>query len=341
MAMKKNYDLLIFTEGGGSLGLGHIMRCSALYEVACRQEKNPLFVINGNENVKRILENKNVMLDNWYKKIEDYIINCKKKPYVIVDSYIAELECYQKVSELSEQALFIDDNLRVDYPKGTILNPSLFGEELNYRVEKDQLLTGEKYIILRNAFSENSYNYTRKNKQVIRNVLILMGGTDTQNLTPELIDILEQNFDAVPNIDIVLGLSAANKDEVQKKVFGKDYIKLHFNLKAKDLCELMKKSDMAITTAGQTVYELIAMQLPFICIQVVENQRRNAMEMKRRGLCGEAIDYEKNKNVWKKDMQLELMKLKEYHIRNSISEKMRSLNIVNGAERIMTEFLRT
>jgi spore coat polysaccharide biosynthesis predicted glycosyltransferase SpsG len=39
--------------------------------------------------------------------------------------------------------------------------------------------------------------------------------------------------------------------------------------------ELMVKSDLAITAAGQTIYELLATQTPFIPIKVIENQENN------------------------------------------------------------------
>ncbi len=44
---------------------------------------------------------------------------------VIIDSYHAPLEFYQKIAKTTALAIYIDDNNRIDYPDGTVVNGTI------------------------------------------------------------------------------------------------------------------------------------------------------------------------------------------------------------------------
>lgn len=49
-----------------------------------------------------------------------------------MNSYVADPDIYHFISARSKKSLFIDDNKRIDYPKGIVVNPSIYGKGLNY-----------------------------------------------------------------------------------------------------------------------------------------------------------------------------------------------------------------
>jgi len=52
-------------------------------------------------------------------------------------------------------AVYIDDNKRLDYPKGVVVNGSIHAKELNYSKKNGvKYLLGPKYIPLRKDFWE-------------------------------------------------------------------------------------------------------------------------------------------------------------------------------------------
>ena len=50
-------DVFILTEGGKSYGFGHVARCSSIYQAFIKRNISPIFIINGDDSVKSILNN--------------------------------------------------------------------------------------------------------------------------------------------------------------------------------------------------------------------------------------------------------------------------------------------
>lgn len=259
----------IFTEGGTDIGLGHITRCSSLYDEVKSRGIDVEFIINGDIKHIDIFNQFEVTFINWLSA--DYLNGCiESSDYCIVDSYLADVELYNLISMKAKKALYIDDTARIKYPFGIVVNPSLITHGIDYpKINMNTYLLGEKFIILRKPFI--NANRHRINKEV-KQVLITMGGSDIRNLTPQIMKHVCSNYpkikfnvvvsDTFQNIDIITSLRLSN-------------VELHHNIDAESMKNLMIKSDIAIAAAGQTIYELLATNTPFIPIKVIENQNNN------------------------------------------------------------------
>ena len=259
----------IFTEGGKDIGLGHISRCTSLYnEIATRGIPVDL-IVYGDIGKIDFLNGINIINENWLDK--EYLINnLSSDDYVIVDSYKANKELYEIISKKSKRALFIDDIGRLVYPEGIILNPSLDSSHIDYsHYSNSILLSGPEYVILRDPF----WGVKRENiLNEVRRVLIMMGGTDIRGLTPLIIDNICRNM---LDIDFDIVTASEEMEKIKSQISKPNNITFHNNLDASQMMELMVSSDLAITAAGQTIYELLATQTPFIPIKVIENQENN------------------------------------------------------------------
>ena len=255
----------IFTEGGKTIGLGHISRCSSLYDEAINRNISVEFIVYGDIAEVEFLKGRNIINENWIST--EYLRNSiSSEDYAIVDSYKAETEIYEIISKTSKKAVFIDDVGRIEYPKGIIVNPSLEAIDIDYSKSiNSSVLTGPDYVILRTRFI-GAKRESRLNG--VKRVLIIMGGTDIRKLTLNLIsNICKKRLDI--KFDIV----------VNSKNLGlyNDYnnINIYMNIDAVKMMQLMLTADLAITAAGQTIYELLATNTPFIPIQIIENQENN------------------------------------------------------------------
>lgn len=319
--------IIILTECCKNIGFGHISRCSSLYDEALNRKVNVKFFIYGDVNSVEFLKSKEVVNVNWMD--ENYLKdNIKDDDYVIVDSYIADIQKYEIISQKSRTAIYIDDNGRLNYPKGIIVNPSLDSSHIDYvKFKNITLLSGPEFVILRQAFSAVK---REKISSEIKRVLIVIGGTDIRNLIPKIINgICKTHKDIV--FDIVVG----NEEQFQmlRKSSGLSNIKFHCNIDDKKMCNIMLNSDLAITAAGQTIYELLATQTPFIPIQIIENQENNIKSILR---------YNPEQVVLKYDDKEIIEKLKEYieifndlDYRKNQIRKYESLVDGYGAKRIL------
>ncbi|GAA0318730.1 hypothetical protein GCM10008967_06630 [Bacillus carboniphilus] len=276
--------VLILTEGGSQIGLGHISRCSSLYDEIEGRGITVEFLIYGDISEYEIIRNRKYKVVNWLS--EDFLTKyIKQNDYCIVDSYLANKGLFRDISKLAKKALYIDDNGRIIYPKGIIVNPSLSTEAVKYpKNDTNCYLLGPKYIILRNPFIQVKREYI--NSQV-KEVLITLGGSDINNLTPGILKHLyRQNSDIIFNV--VIG--PAFKNMVELKSFNPKNIRFYENASAVEMKSIMLKSDLAITAVGQTIYELIATQTPFIPIKIIENQSNNVAGLKEFNLVKKVLD---------------------------------------------------
>ena len=269
--------LVIFTEGGARCGFGHVTRCSALYDEALVCGLDPRFVVNGDEEALRVIGERRVELVDW--RYEAFVrTRLAPESFAVVDSYLADREVYGWISAACRRALYIDDNQRMAYPAGVVVNPSLYGHMLEYpQTPGVSYLLGPQYVILRPEFRQLLPWVLRTELQ---RVLVTLGGADVLNLTPRIVRVLNEHFPGLEK-HVVIGPGFTNLSEIETE--GNERVVLHHQPDAARMRDLMLTCDLAVSAAGQTVHELLATGLPFVAIEVVDNQRNNIQGLLRIG----------------------------------------------------------
>lgn len=276
--MKKINRVIIFTEGGDNIGFGHITRCSALYEEIESRDIEVLFVIFG-KNIDDLLKGKRYLNKDW--KDREFLKKfLKEDDYIIIDSYLADIEIYKFISESTKKCLYIDDNNRISYPKGIILNPVLY-DDVVYKTE-NIVLQGKDYIILRKEFLETTTDTVEKNIDV----LITLGGTDIRNLTPKLLQIIKR-INSKLKIAVVIGKAFDNIEKIEKE--KNDNIEFYYNLNALEMKEIILKSKNVICGCGQSINELLYLKANFFPIVIADNQEKNAAFLYKNKIAGEVL----------------------------------------------------
>lgn len=321
--------LQIFTEGGSGIGLGHISRCSSLYDEAAGRGIEVEFIIYGDiENVD-FLKGRTFKDQNWLS--EDYLNNhINSKDYCIVDSYLASENLYSIISDRSKKALFIDDTARIEYPKGLVVNPCLNIEGIDYPSKNEVVyLLGAQYILLRRPFIGVERDVVNKDP---KSVLITMGGSDIRDLTPKIMDTVCRIHPEL-KFYIVIGDGFHNVSTIESMKL--DNVVLCYNLDAESMKRLMTESDYAITAAGQTTYELMATQTPFIPIQVVDNQLYNARGLVKYKLANQVISWDQID--FKENLLSCMSRMSTFEIRLELKAKYTRFIDGFGAKRIISE----
>lgn len=313
--MKKINRVIIFTEGGDNIGFGHITRCSALYEEIESRDIEVLFVIFG-KNIDDLLKGKRYLNKDW--KDREFLKKfLKEDDYIIIDSYLADIETYKFISESTKKCLYIDDNNRISYPKGIILNPVLY-DDVVYKTE-NIVLQGKDYIILRKEFLETNIEVVEKNIDV----LITLGGTDIRNLTPKLLQIIKR-INSKLKIAVVIGKAFDNIEKIEKE--KNDNIEFYYNLNALEMKEIILKSKNIICGCGQSINELLYLKANFFPIVIADNQINNCKSLIKLKIVNEVSNW-KDKNLDKK--------IKIFFLQGVKSK----INLKNGVKKIINNFL--
>ena len=262
--------VFIITEGTKNTGFGHITRCLSLCQAFEERGILPEFIINGDNNIEYLLKDVDYQIFNWLDEKSKLFKKVKDADIAIIDSYLADISVYNTVSNLVRLAVYIDDNKRLDYPKGIVVNGSIYAKELNYPKRNGVThLLGTKYILLRKEFWDVP-NKEIKNK--IESVMITFGGDDAKNMTPKILAFLNDKY---PNLikNVIIGRAFQSIDEI-KKCENKNTNLIYYP-DAEKMKEIMLESDIAISACGQTLNELASVGVPTIGVCIAENQLGN------------------------------------------------------------------
>lgn len=318
---------VIITEGGQGIGFGHITRCLSLYDAFKAKGIPAELIISGDRKVRDFLKGRKFRVFDWLNQKEKLSSIINSADAVIIDSYRAGQKFYDKFSEVVKVPVYIDDNIRLDYPAGIIINGSVGAESFSYGNKEGRIcLLGEKYIPLRSAF----WSVTdKKIGNDIKSVLITFGGADNRNLTPKVLRLLVKECPRWKKI-VIIGMGYRNAGEIKRI---KDMnTRIIYQPDADALKKNMIAADIAISAGGQTLYELARVGVPTIAIAVADNQANNIRGWNKRGFI-EFAGYWNGRNIAEKVL-MAVTKLKDKKRRRRMSLAGRKLVDGMGSKRI-------
>lgn len=295
---------VFITECGTKIGLGHLGRCIALYNEFRSQGVNTELIVNSSTSISKVLKGKVYKCFNWQKESKKLFNTVKNYDFIIIDSYLADQCFYKKIANSSNALLiYIDDNNRLDYPKGLLVNVNIYAKSLNYKRDRElTYLLGSKYAILRSEFRNIS---AKRIRNAIESIMITYGGNDIRNMTVKTIETLNSYFPQIKK-NVIVGPLYKNKNRFKNYNFGNT--KIFFCPDARKMLKIMIESDITVSASGQTLYELARVGVPTVAVTVADNQVRNvkglskARFIKDAGLWDEKDVY---KNIVKRINELE------------------------------------
>ncbi len=307
--------IFILTEGGKETGFGHITRCISLYEAFEEKEIFPVLIINGDKNILSLLGNKNYQMFNWLKEGKKLFRSIRDSDFIVIDSYLADKALYERILGTCNRAslVMIDDFKRLEYPKGFVVNASIYGDEIGYPKNDDiTYLLGKDYIILRKEF----WGPIKKTiNEKVKNVLVTFGGMNHNNFIHEILEYLKEGSNFTFNAIEAKG----NK------------------INAHEMVDLMLKADICISGGGQTTHELARCGVPTIAICFADNQIFNLKGWQRHEFL-EFIGQFNEPDLFKKIE--EILQRLNYKRRKEMSRVGQALVDGQGARRIVREVLK-
>ena len=313
----KSDNVLFFTEGGKNIGLGHIYRCLSLAEEFDQNEITPIFIINSREDFSAVVKPYETISFDWISDFEKVSEFLNRETIVVIDSYLAPLEVYEKIRESAKTGVYFDDTNRIAYPKGFIVNGQINVSDLAYpKLPERFYLLGAEYQPVRKEFKDIP---KRNIKDNLESIMITFGGDDARSLTRPVLTLLNEKYPDLKK-NVVIGNSFVDKLED----ISHENIVFYRNADAETMKNVMLSSDLAISAAGQTLYELAVTGTPTIAIGVADNQNGNIQGFLKTGF----IEFA----GWWSDKSLEdkLFKI----IAKMMNRKTRSEKTANGQDAI-------
>ena len=157
------------------------------------------------------------------------------------------------------------------------------------RDSNERLRYGPDYFCLRDEFLGAARNPFRPE---LRTVLITFGGTDLNDCSRRVLDIIEPICRAYGiRIRLVAGPGYAHKDAMEAHLARLDNPLVEFTWATNVMSRMMEGADLAICSAGRTVYELAHMRIPSMVLAHHEREARHTFARPRNGFTFVGIMY--------------------------------------------------
>jgi UDP-2,4-diacetamido-2,4,6-trideoxy-beta-L-altropyranose hydrolase len=285
--------LVFRTDATVAIGTGHVMRCLALAQA---------WQDNGGRAVFAMAENTPALRDRLLQEgCEVALLHClagsqddsrqlaalaheQNASWVVVDGYQFEAQYQRELKTVGLRVLFLDDTGHAEhYFADLVLNQNPHATESMYgrREPYTRLLLGTRYCMLRREFNP-WIAWKREIPAIGRKILVTMGGSDPGNVTELVMRGIQQLNVQGLETTVVVGGSNPHWASLQRVAseFGGS---LHLCTGVSDMAELMAGTDVAVSAAGTTCWEMCLLGLPALLIHVAENQRGVAQELDNRG----------------------------------------------------------
>ncbi len=336
-------NLLFRTDASVQIGTGHVMRCLALAQAWQDAGGRAIFAMA--ETTPAVwarleaesCEVRSVSCDAG--TAEDSLQTValareKSADWIVVDGYRFTAEYQFALKAAGCKVLFVDDfRHAASYSADLVLNQNVgAGAQLYvHRESHTRLLLGPRYCLLRREFSPWR-NWQREIPQTCRRLLVMMGGSDPDNLTARVIQAL--TLANLQNIEVTVMVGGSNPhSEMLRACAASSRLKITMLQDVSDVAQLMAAADVAVSAAGSTCWELCLLGLPALLIDVAANQTPLAAELDRM----QCAVHVGNHAVSLEKIAAELRRVLDSHeLRQALAQQSRKLVDGDGARRVVS-----
>lgn len=334
----------IRADGNKQIGMGHLMRTLSIAQALTKENIRALYITKEPQS-KQFIEEKGfscVLLPGSYDTMEEetdstlaYIQKYGIR-LLLVDSYCATKDYLGRIND-RVPVFYLDDLGRMGLPVSGLINYNIYGQDMGYESQypaETVLLLGSQYAPVKAEFGQVSYEVRKQAKHI----MITMGGSDSLNIAGQLARQLLAFVDSKVQITLICGRFSPHIEAVQS--LAREDGRLWVLTDVQDMWNVMAESDIAISAAGSTMYELCTLGVPTVCCYYVENQRRIAEGFETRtGVCN-AGDFSKEPDkVLQRMVEETLSLLTSYEKRRRLSDEMRTVSLGKGAKQIVEKLI--
>lgn len=323
------------TDGGGAgLGLGHLMRCIAIAEAFKDQDVASCFVCKNFPAGIQLIEKYGYEVrpipadssaEEDLKKSEELLNDVD---IIIADSHKFSSAYLIGLIQQKKIVAFLDDMMNQELPINVVIGNAYATRQAygNLLSSNTTLLAGSEYLPLRKEFQRLSRRILTNS---VNRILVTLGGEDAENIT-QLVVVALSGLDWNVTVDILLGVAYKHEEQLMKALSSYPHkYQIHKNIT--DVVELFFQTDIAITAAGSTVWELAACGTPMVVIQTAQNQDKLVGYLHKNKL-GLVLGW--YNSLSSSDIVRGLQSIENPQFRNMQSRKGQDLIDGFGAERI-------
>jgi spore coat polysaccharide biosynthesis predicted glycosyltransferase SpsG len=284
-------------DAGGTFGVGHLVRCIALAEELVRRHLNVVFLTDtsGSAWAEAQLESRGFAVlpapvdpDHLAAVAESIQLSA-----VVLDGYHLSPNCGRQLHKKNITVLaLVDSHFGAEQWADIYLDQNLGATQLAPIPSGSLMLCGLKYALLRNIIvdrvesvvccqPEEVRDFEVENVTTPMKVLTFFGGTDPYGASEVIVPMIVSTGAPVAISAIVTGHQA---NDALKSLALNQYQSLQTMPPSDDLPFLISQSDLVVSAAGSSVWELCALGAAAAIVSVTANQDAGYEAVTQRGL---------------------------------------------------------
>lgn len=257
--------IVIHCNGGPEIGVGHVVRSVALAEEAVASGHEVTFVGEyGGDFLDRLLETTGVGVRRIARSDEAALTDEVRA----VAADVLHLDTYDDLAPPTAPGLLVSTMEDADFgrrPCDLAVDPNFGAETEPSPLEPARAyLRGSRYTPLRASVVARRGEWQLRD--VATRVLVVMGGSDPQRLTPRVLEVLAAT-------GLPLHVTAVTANDLEPPADLPAGMRVELVPPVDDLPALMVQQDLVISAAGTSVWELCCLGVPMALVCAVDNQR--------------------------------------------------------------------
>ncbi|QLH10225.1 cytidylyltransferase domain-containing protein [Nitrosarchaeum sp. AC2] len=261
--------ILVRVNGSSSIGLGHVYN---MLTILNHFRDDEIFIVMHNKKKLGFEKFKeNLYKIKFVKNNSEFLkIMSIFNPDIVINDILDTSESY--IKRLKQDGIFVVNFEDLGYGRkyaDLVFNPIY----LSKKKSKNEFY-GSKYACVRDEFYLWKKPQTNKS---VKKILITFGGSDSNNLTKQVLEIIKKSKLNQIHFKVILGLGYSRKNDIQ--LMG-NYMRKHgFSIEIIEKSNLMAKyiseSDIVITSNGRTVFEIASLNVPMIIISTNKREEKH------------------------------------------------------------------
>lgn len=262
----KTLSILFRVDSSENIGLGHTMRCLVLAQ-RLKEQNAKLAISFATQALANNIDDRIVALGFTLHTLftnehKEFLNVVQSNPYdlIIIDSYQLDIKIEKLLQKQTQAKLLIFDDMFQAHSANMVLNHGIHVDKNAYKdlvPQTTKVFAGMAYTLLRDEFFL-SYQTKRKRKSIA----IILGGNDAANLSLSIARMLEHRY----KISIITTTANPHLKKLQKHTTFKLFVDIN------NIAEILSQQSCIICASGGNLFEVMALKLPFINIQIAQNQ---------------------------------------------------------------------
>ncbi|TFG08889.1 MAG: hypothetical protein EU539_01085 [Promethearchaeota archaeon] len=281
-------SILIRADGSKDIGLGHLTRQIdiadelrdlnfEIYFLSKHYLEGISLIEHRNFDVIKLSPEEKTIQES-IEEIEKVLVSLNRKFDIILIDLVKNFNNQQYLNNIKNfcKKLFIlsDDPAKFCVNVDAVFAISPNQEFFTYKGLETKYYTGLRYFPLHRKFQNVR---KKKIKKAVSNILLTFGGSDPNNYSMKIVEILRK-INLNPQIILILG--AAFPESEYEKLRQKKFKNLKIKKDVSNMISYFRDADIAICSAGNTLIEALTCGVPCIVIPQtnLENERAAALE---------------------------------------------------------------